>query len=135
MKLIIAGGRDIEPSFGFMDGTIRLLRPYEHGPIQEIVSGGAQGVDTEGEHWAHHQEVPIQRFTADWEAHGKAAGPVRNKQMAEYADALLLIWDGQSKGSANMRKEMLKLNKPIYEVILTSPNTDRESLGESYVVA
>ena len=49
---------------------------------------------------------------------GKAAGHVRNKKMAEYGDALLLIWDGKSKGSANMKKEMQKLNKPIYEVTL-----------------
>lgn len=61
-------------------------------------------------------------FPADWKAHGKAAGPIRNKQMAEYADALLLIWDGESKGSASMKNEMLKLNKPVYEVIIKRTN-------------
>jgi hypothetical protein len=38
--------------------------------------------------------------------------------MADYADALLLIWDGESKGSANMKKNMEKQNKKVYEVIL-----------------
>ncbi len=60
----------------------------------------------------------LKEFPPDWEKHGKAAGPIRNKEMAEYADALLLIWDGKSRGSASMKKEMEKLEKPIYEVIL-----------------
>jgi hypothetical protein len=38
--------------------------------------------------------------------------------MAEYADALILVWDGKSRGSASMKREMEKLGKPIYEVIV-----------------
>jgi hypothetical protein len=38
--------------------------------------------------------------------------------MAEYADALLLIWDGESKGSLNMKQRMIGLKKPVYEVVL-----------------
>jgi hypothetical protein len=41
--------------------------------------------------------------------------------MAEYADALLLIWNGESRGSANMKENMVKLGKPVYEVILKEP--------------
>jgi hypothetical protein len=41
--------------------------------------------------------------------------------MAEYADALLLIWDGSSRGSANMRQQMERRGKPVYEVILRGP--------------
>jgi hypothetical protein len=46
--------------------------------------------------------------------------------MAEEADALLLIWDGESKGSANMKKEMLFKNKPVYEVILRTYNVEKQ---------
>lgn len=122
MKLIIAGSRTISPSYGFIDCAIKMLRPFEQGPITEIVSGAAQGVDAEGEHWASHMNVPVKRFPANWEKHGKAAGPIRNKEMALYADALLLIWDGDSRGSMNMRDNMRKLNKPIYEVIVRGEN-------------
>lgn len=118
MKLIIAGSRTLEPSYGFIWDSIKMLKITN---ITEIVSGTAKGVDQEGEHWASHAKVSIKRFPADWDTHGKAAGFIRNKQMAEYADALLLIWDGKSKGSANMKKEMQKLNKSIYEVILNGP--------------
>lgn len=115
MKLIIAGSRTLKPSFGFIRSCIHML---DIRPVDEVVCGMAEGVDLEGQHYASHQELSIKEFPADWKKHGKAAGPIRNKEMAKYADALLLIWDGESRGSANMKKEMQKYRKPIYEVIL-----------------
>lgn len=137
MKLIIAGGRDLKPSFAFISNSIQLLKPYVHGTIKEVVCGKAPGVDTEGEHWAGHMNVPVKYFPAPWDdlehpeavikyrkngsQYNAAAGPIRNKQMAEYGDVLLLIWDGKSSGSANMKLEMEKLGKPVFEVILKKP--------------
>jgi hypothetical protein len=115
MKLIIAGGRDISPDLGFIHSSIKMLGITN---ITEVVCGGATGVDTEGAHWASHMEVPVKYFRADWEQFGKQAGPIRNIQMAEYGDVLLLIWDGESRGSYSMKTEMEKVGKPIYEVIL-----------------
>lgn len=133
MKLIIAGSRNLYPTFGFINSAIRMLGVSK---ITEVVSGRATGVDTEGEHWAHHLGLPIQPFPADWDnidvpgavvktrkdgsKYNAVAGLWRNVEMAEYADALILIWDGKSSGSYNMKSEMEKLNKPIYEVILKS---------------
>lgn len=117
MKLIIAGGRDLSPSYGFIMSAIHMLNIND---ITEVVCGGVAGVDTEGQHWASHMHVPVKLFPADWKAHGKAGGPIRNKQMAEYADVLLLIWDGGSPGSLNMLREMRKLSKPTYQVVLQS---------------
>lgn len=124
MKLIIAGSRsitDLSP-YWFRD----TLRQFGHDcslmadpiTLDEIVSGTAEGVDQSGETFARKYLIPIKRFPADWDTHGKAAGPIRNLEMAKYADALLLIWDGESKGSANMKAEMTKLGKPIYEVVM-----------------
>lgn len=118
MKLIIAGSRTLWPRLDFIHSAITMLKICSELPITEIVCGCAEGVDNEGEHWASHMNIPVRRFPVDWEKHGKAAGPIRNKQMADYADSLLLIWDGESKGSANMLKQMKVLNKPVYEVIL-----------------
>lgn len=118
MKLIIAGSRTIKPTIELIREAIRALKPSNSPPISEIVSGGALGVDSEGEHWASHAGVPVKRFRPDWLTHGLAAGPIRNREMAEYGDALLLIWDGVSSGSASMRREMLIRKKPVYEVII-----------------
>jgi len=68
----------------------------------EIVSGAARGIDQLGEEWAEAQGLPVKRFPANWKEHHRAAGPIRNREMAKYADALVAIWDGQSKGTKSM---------------------------------
>ena len=73
--------------------------------ITEIVSGGAAGADKLGERWAREHGVPVKLFPADWKAHSIATRPVRNRQMAEYADALIALWDSTSRGTANMIEE------------------------------
>lgn len=129
MKLIIAGKRDIYPQTDFLDEVINHFNIHN----SQIVSGGATGVDAAAKYYckSFYGEAissKYKEFSANWDEHGKAAGPIRNKQMAEYGDALLLIWDGESRGSANMKKEMEKLNKPVYEVILKSPKLKEPEL-------
>ncbi len=119
MKLIIAGSRDLLNlriiDHRFIEDAIYSV--YEIFP-EEVVSGNSGVADKSGEKFAYLNCLKITKFPADWGKHGKAAGPIRNREMAEYADALLLLWDGKSRGSANMKREMEKLKKPIYEVIL-----------------
>lgn len=115
MKLIIAGSRTLTVYADFIGGAIRS---FKMPAVYEIVSGKALGIDLSGERYANKWNIPIKEFSADWKLYGKAAGPIRNREMAEYADALLLIWDGKSKGSKNMKETMINLNKSVYEVIL-----------------
>jgi len=67
-----------------------------------------------GERWARTNGIKIKEMPANWNAHGKAAGPIRNREMATYADAAIIIWDGTSNGSRNMINEMIRKNKPYY---------------------
>lgn len=119
MKLIIAGSRSLELNY---EALMHLMLSMVGNP-KEIVNGYcATGVDKVAREMCREHKWNIKYFPADWETHGKAAGPIRNKEMAEYADALLLIWDGESRGSANMKDNMLKLGKPVYEVVLRRHN-------------
>jgi hypothetical protein len=120
MKLIIAGKRTFKLDITTIQNLIDIIIPDDLPLPNEIVSGTAKGIDRSGENWAIFQGIPIKRFKPDWDKFGKAAGPKRNQEMAKYGDALLLIWDGQSKGSSSMKKEMQKLKKPIYEIIIKS---------------
>lgn len=70
--------------------------------IDEVVSGKARGADTAGEAWAEANDIPVAEFPADWDEHGKRAGYLRNKEMAEYGDQLIAIWDGKSRGTSMM---------------------------------
>lgn len=70
--------------------------------INTVVCGKARGVDTLGESYALRNGIPVTYYPAEWDRYGKSAGYKRNAQMAENAEALILIWDGKSKGSAMM---------------------------------
>lgn len=119
MKTIIAGGRDFK-DYNLLKKQVDYYREHK-GNITEIVSGGANGADTLGEHYAAEYNIPVKIFLADWNKHGRAAGPMRNKQMADYADVLIAVWDGQSKGTKNMIDQMNKLNKPVFIVWIGEP--------------
>lgn len=101
MKVIIAGGRDFNNYELLKEKCNKIL--INKSDI-EIVSGGADGADRLGESYAKDMGYPIKYFPADWKKYGNAAGPIRNKQMAEYADSLIVFWDWQSKGTKNMIK-------------------------------
>ena len=116
MKLIIAGSRDLELTLTQLDDILEELKvPTEQ--VTEVVSGKARGIDTLGELWAECRPDPlaIKEFPADWDTHGKSAGVIRNKQMAIYADAAVIIMKrGGSPGSKNMKDHMHRLKKPVY---------------------
>ena len=79
-----------------------------YGEVWELVCGEALGADTLGKLYGRLRRWKHRSFPADWDRWGKAAGPRRNETMAEYADALILLWDGKSRGSASMLKQAKK---------------------------
>ena len=116
MKVIIAGGRDFNDYDQLRSYCDYLLQNKDE---IEVVSGCARGADKLGERYAEERGYAIKRFPADWGTHGKSAGYLRNEEMADYADALIVFWDGQSKGTEHMiniaEKESLKIRIRRYE--------------------
>jgi len=109
MRTIIAGSRTIQDSLQ-VEKAIEL----SGFTITKVICGGAQGVDLLGSKYAFSHDLPIQYFLPDWKQHGKAAGPIRNSEMAANADALILVWDGKSRGSSDMLKKALDKGLKIY---------------------
>lgn len=102
MKVIIAGGRDFE-DYELLKAELNLILCIRvMREDLEIVSGGAKGADALGERYAKEYNVPVKVFKADWNKHGKAAGPIRNAEMAKYAQGCIVFWDGKSNGTWNM---------------------------------
>lgn len=113
-KVIIAGGRDFN-DYDFLKSKCDLiLKNKSHDEI-EIVSGCANGVDSLAIRYAQEHNYKLTKFLADWNKFGKSAGYIRNTQMADYADALIAIWNGESKGTkhmieiANARKILVRI--------------------------
>ena len=99
MKVIIAGSRNLWDSDKLVQVAMLI---FNKGP-DEVVCGGCPGIDIAGWNWAKEWgDISTKMFTADWNKHGKSAGPIRNEEMAEYADALVAIWDGESRGTWDM---------------------------------
>ena len=103
-KIIIAGLRKYDNYDFFQSKLGKILKDY--GPSQlELVSGGATGIDTYAEIFAKQHQIPIKVFPANWGKYGNAAGPIRNKQMADYVGSsgiLIAFWNYHSRGTGNM---------------------------------
>jgi hypothetical protein len=114
VKVILAGSRTItDPALL----EVAIARSGFHFHMTEVFSGGARGVDALGEGWAHRLGLPIRRFLADWRHLGSFAGPERNGRMARAADALVLVWDGRSRGSADMLAQAHREHLHIHELV------------------
>lgn len=115
MKVIIAGSRTIT-SLGVVRDAIEASGIADD--ITEVVSGGAAGVDRAGERWAELAHRPVRRFLPDWKRFGSKgpnnAGYMRNREMASYADAAIVVWDGMSRGAAHMYETMVERGKPAF---------------------
>lgn len=97
MRTIIAGSRTV-PDYSIVEEAI-----MESGfVITEVVSGTCRGPDKWGEVWARKRGIPIKCFEPEWQLKGRAAGILRNEEMGDYADALIAVWDGVSRGTKHM---------------------------------
>lgn len=126
MKVIVAGSRTLPgSSLNRADMWGYLSELKVDLPFDEVVSGGAKGVDTFGEVWAGDWDVPVKRFPANWAKHGRAAGVMRNAQMAEYADACVVFWDGKSPGSADMIMRAVRSRLKLFVYTLDSAEGEK----------
>lgn len=109
MRTIIAGSR-----------TVTDIRMIEEAVaesvinITEVVCGGARGADELGRQWAVKNNIPVKMYPAKWDEYGKSAGYKRNVEMAGNADALIAIWDGESKGTKHMIDTANKFGLLLY---------------------
>ena len=102
MKIAIIGSRNA----AFLD-----LAPYIPKDCTEIVSGGAAGVDRYAAAYAKVHGLALTEFLPLYETYGRAAPIIRNKQIAEYADAVIAFWDGASRGTLSVIRYCKKMGK------------------------
>lgn len=100
MKLIVSGTRTItdehEILIALEDADIVF------GPIDTLLHGDCRGVDRTAAEIGKQFGWDVEARPADWESHRKGAGPRRNREMAKEGDALVAVWDGESRGTRDM---------------------------------
>lgn len=108
MKIAIVGSRELQHIV--LDGHI----PEE---TTEIISGGAVGVDFCAAEYAKNKGLALTEFLPQYKRYGRAAPIVRNKEIVNRADKIVVFWNGYSKGTLSVIRYAQKIGKPL-EVIL-----------------
>lgn len=109
--ILVCGSRDFPTTDRHrLDAHLDAWLSATDGPAV-LMAGGAHGPDSWGEAWAKRNGVHVLRMDALWKAHGRGAGPQRNRMMAEVLATLatghatvagVACWDGRSRGTKHM---------------------------------
>lgn len=96
MRVAVVGSRSV----GVRDYE-RMCMAMPFG-VTEIVSGGARGADQLGKDYALAYGLKYTEFRPQYKLLGRAAPLARNSQIVDYADFVIALWDGKSRGTANV---------------------------------
>lgn len=108
MKVAVVGSRNLT--------NIEIGR-YISEDVNEIISGGAVGVDSCAAEYARINGLKLTEVLPQYDKYGRGAPIVRNKEIVNYADKVIAFWDGSSKGTLSVIKYAEKVGKPC-EVIV-----------------
>lgn len=115
MRVLVCGSRTYRDQV-YLFGVLDNLHANEH--ITTVIQGEALGADNYAKHWAIENGIEVLSFPADWERHGKAAGPIRNHQMLVEGkpDLVICFVDKPivlSRGTNNMRMLSERSGVPV----------------------
>ena len=111
MKILIAGSRNID-TFD--------LSPYIPKETTLIISGGAKGIDTIAEKYADKHKISKLILLPQYNLYGKSAPIKRNEMMVNIADTVIIVWDGNSRGTQFTLQYSKKKNKNT--ILITIPD-------------
>lgn len=137
-RVVIAGSRSLKDYASVAAVLDALLRP-EKGAF-EVVHGGAGGMDTWAGRWAHERGLPVTVMPAPWHilqgphvvrrtnraghVFNASAGLDRNLHMAAYANCVIALWDGKSRGTQHMITLAKLLGRPVTVEVLGRATTN-----------
>jgi hypothetical protein len=118
MRVLVCGGRNYRDKERVWEILDRVCNP-ENKPLPEgvtIIHGGAWGADWLADHWAVHNLCAIEEYPANWEKHGKAAGPIRNLEMLNEAKPDLVVAFPGGRGTAHMVRIAKEAGVQVIEI-------------------
>jgi hypothetical protein len=112
MKVLVCGGRD----FTDRELLYEVLDEYIYGPEDEIISGMARGADMMAAEYGWGAGIRVWEFPAQWDVHGRAAGPIRNQQMLDEGKPDLVLAFPGGKGTAHMVRISKRAGVEVREI-------------------
>ncbi len=98
-RILVCGGRD----YADAKRVAHILDCFHKAhPFAVVIEGGARGADNLGYTWAQLNGIPTETYEADWKAHGKKAGPLRNQRMIDEGKPDLVVAFSGGRGTADM---------------------------------
>lgn len=114
-RVLVCGGRDYPDRWRVYEV---LDAAHAANPIELLIAGGANGADALAIDWARKEHVPFKIFNADWERHGRKAGPLRNQQMLDEGKPHMVIAFPGGRGTADMVKRSYDSGVPLVQAHL-----------------
>ena len=117
LKVLICGDRE----WGNAETIMARMKLLPKDSV--IIEGEARGADKIAGECAGTLGLDVRKFPADWDKHGKAAGPIRNRQMLDQQPDLVIAFHenlDKSKGTADTVREAKKRGIPVE--VITSMN-------------
>lgn len=113
MRVVVCGGRD----YGDRDALFDALDAiHRESPITALAHGGAKGADALAGFWAASSGIWTEEFRADWDAHGRAAGPIRNgKMLREFKPDLVVAAPG-GRGTADCCRQAMGMGIRVVQI-------------------
>jgi hypothetical protein len=119
MKIGIIGSRKRNTEEDLKNTTDAFHKLRKEYPDATIVSGGnTRGGDHFAEIIACLEKIPIKIFYADWEQYGRAAGFVRNTDIAKESDILIACIHESRTGGTEDTIKKFKIFHPEGKIIL-----------------
>lgn len=103
VRLIVAGSRYWSNYWLFSKCMVSHVQEFFSGKSIVFITGKARsGADAMIIRWCEENGLPWFGEEPDWDKHGKAAGYLRNVEMAKIGNELVVFWDGKSRGTKHM---------------------------------
>ena len=118
LVVAVVGSRRIRTDRSLLARLAVLLAA---GELAEVVSGGAEGVDRIVATWARGAGVKLIELRPDYTQHGTSAPHIRNAAIVAAADLVLVVWDGESKGTLSAARHAQRLGKPMEWLLARAP--------------
>ncbi len=113
MRILVCGSHKAVDRY-YRDQVFKFLDAmHKVTPIEHVVTGGAEGIDTHAADWAKERGIERVIVKADWDRYGKSAGPIRNARMIRWRPHMVLAFPG-STGTQNMVEQARKAHIPVY---------------------